>query len=122
MQWPENYHGMYHPDDLANATPIKCMRTNPNIMTLLPIACRPNDAWLAEFEPEKWAEKQAAMRQTVTTMPVTNGEIYRPGTGTVIDLINRNGETVQVPVGDKTENLAPLVMLAGLAALLFMGG
>lgn len=108
LRW-DNVTGFYHPDDLNSTVPIGCMKTNPNIMTFLPMVCKPNQAFLDEQE-------RLGLKIQLPT------DIFTPGTGTVLELTDSNGETEQIVVGDKQENLAPLVMLAGLAALLFMGG
>lgn len=108
MRW-SGISGFYHPDDINSTVPISCMKTNPNIYTIMPMVCKPNQAFLDEQE-------RLGIKLTLPT------DIFTPGTGTVIELVDQNGETTQIPVGDKQENLAPLVMLAGLAALLFMGG
>jgi hypothetical protein len=105
MRW-EGQTGLYHSDDLESSIPISCMKTNPNWQFATIQACKGNQAFI---------DQQEALGLKTTWTPDSRN-------GTVINLTDRNGEQVPIVVGDKTENLAPLVMLAGLAALLFMGG
>jgi hypothetical protein len=102
MRW-EGVTGLYHPDDVNSSIPISCMKTNPNWQFVTIQSCKGNQAFL---------DQQAALGYK-TTFPIDSP---------VVELTDRNGKITPIVVGDKTENLAPLVMLAGLAALLFMGG
>lgn len=152
MEWPEGYGGMYHPDDWIADYPIKCMRTNPNIMTIVPIACKPNQKWVQFYgevpttltNPYSIAWDDPVPTSCMKTNPGFTGmvtadckpnkaeiarraELLASGKGMdytlpVFELTDRNGETVPIVVNGEQENLAPLIMLAGLAALLFMGG
>lgn len=102
MRW-SGVTGFYHPDDINSTVPIACMKSNPNIMTIMALKCTPNQAW-------KDQQERLGLKTVVTADKK------------IIELTDSNGEIIPIVVDDKQENLAPLVILAGLAALLFMGG
>lgn len=56
--------GMYHPDDVSSAKPISCMRTNPNIQTLMPMVCKPNQAYIDMLKAQQ-------LKTQVPITPVT---------------------------------------------------
>lgn len=86
--------------------PIYCMKPNPNIQTILPLACKPNKAAIAEM--------------AANFKPLPSGDV-------VIQAENGNGETVEIAVNGNGEviaerpapNIMPLVLAAG-AALFFL--
>lgn len=57
----EGVTGFYHPDDIASSIPISCMRTNPNIRTIMPMVCKPNQAAIDDM----------AARGLKTTLPLS---------------------------------------------------
>lgn len=87
--------------------PIYCMKANPNIMTIVPLMCKPNKAAIAEMAGN--------------FKPLPSGDV-------VIQAENGNNETVEIVVdadGDVVAekkvmpNILPIALAAG-AALFFL--
>lgn len=53
---------MFHPDDISSSKPIQCMRTNPDVRTIVAMVCTPNQAY-------KDMQKAKGLKDTI--MPVT---------------------------------------------------
>ena len=86
-------------------TPIYCMKSNPNIMSIMPLACKPNKAAIEEMK-----------QQGMDTKPFP-----------VIEAKNGNGETVEITVDEndkvigleKKPNFVPLAIAAAIAFAIF---
>lgn len=101
---PVGYMGQYHWEDYYSKVPIMCMRGNPDIRTIMALACKPNPA-----EIERRARLGLNVKLPILETKAPNGTTVR------IDA-DENGDVIAVT--EKT-NLAPLIMLGGLAAWLF---
>lgn len=109
---PREYQTLIQPESLYlgwdDPTPIYCMKGNPNIMTLMPLGCKPNKAAIEEM-------KQQGM--DIKPFPV-------------IEAKNGNGETVTITIDEndkvisvdkKLDNFIPIAIAAAIA-FAFLGG
>ena len=102
---PVGYIGMFHWDDVASAVPIMCMRSNPDIRTIMAAVCTPNKAELDR-------RKRLGI---ITQLPIF--ETKAPNGETVRIDADENGEVIAVT---KKPNWLPLAAAAGAAWLLLM--